>query len=111
MLDQSYGVGRLDLPARLPVACQGVRNPAYIDFAMERAPLDSLKCESTYLELRPEGERASATMDTPASAELGATTRENTRLPETAGISEAANPCVGRRPAPRTHARRASSRY
>lgn len=57
---------------------------------MERAPLDSLEYESTYLELRPEGELASATADTPPSAERGSDA-EKARLPETAGISEAAN--------------------
>ena len=71
---------------------------------MERAPLDHLKHESTYLELHPEGEPASATMDTSACAELGATTRRTHAYPETAGISEAANTCVHGRAEGRTGA-------
>ena len=58
---------------------------------MEHASLDSLEYESTYLELRPEGERAGATTDTPVSAETRGSQAENGRLPKTAGISEAAN--------------------
>jgi hypothetical protein len=42
---------------------------------MEHAPLDSREHESSYLERRRDVERAVDTMDTPASAELGATTR------------------------------------
>jgi hypothetical protein len=55
---------------------------------MERAPLDSLEYESTYLELRPEGERARATTEPPPSSGQRRGERAPTR---TAGISGAAN--------------------
>ena len=51
-----------------------------IGFATGHAPLDSLKHESSYLERRRDVERTVDTMDTPASAELGAATR---RTPST----------------------------
>ena len=78
---------------------------------MEHASLDSLEYESTYLELRPEGERAVATTDTPASAELGATMRRTRAYPKRPGAVRRRITCVHDDPAPRTYARRASSRY